>query len=76
MSCVCVNHDLICCLGLLAGSVASTSGCAVVPIWSMVVVGCMAGFIFHIGTRAMLYFKIDDPVQGSGNSDCVCLFCF
>ncbi len=49
--------------GLLAGSVASTSGCAVVPVWSMLVIGLVAAFVMHGGVHLLLWLKIDDPVQ-------------
>ncbi len=49
--------------GALAGLVAITAGCAVVPPWAAVIIGILAGFVLMWGERFIeRTLKVDDPV--------------
>ncbi len=49
--------------GALCGLAAITGPCASVPTWAGVVIGIGAGIVYVIGSKTMLYFKIDDAVD-------------
>ncbi len=49
--------------GSLAGLVAITAGCAVVPPWAAIVIGILAGFVLMWGESFIeKTLKVDDPV--------------
>ncbi|MEX1018164.1 MAG: ammonium transporter [Litorilinea sp.] len=49
--------------GILAGLVAITAGCAVVPPWAALVIGALGGFVLLWGEKFVeRTLKIDDPV--------------
>lgn len=49
--------------GCLTGLVAITSGCATVDTWAACVIGLFAGFFYLVGSKTLLYFRIDDAVD-------------
>lgn len=59
-----VSYDLTMAMnGCLGGLVAITAGCAVVAPWSAVVIGMVAGVVYYVGSKTLIYFKIDDAVD-------------
>ena len=50
--------------GALSGLVGVTGSCAVVQPWAAVVIGIVSGFVYFLGSRALIHFKIDDAVDG------------
>jgi len=58
------EYDLTMCMnGCLAGLVGITAGCSVVPIWSSVIIGVIAGWVYIIGSKTLVMLKIDDAVD-------------
>lgn len=49
--------------GALSGLVAVTAPCAVIEPWAAVVIGFIAGILLVVGSKALLYFRIDDVVD-------------
>jgi Amt family ammonium transporter len=49
--------------GCLTGLVAITSGCATVEPWAAVMIGVLGGWFYLLGSKALVYFKIDDAVD-------------
>ena len=47
----------------LTGLVAITSPCASVEPWAAVLIGVIAGWVYLIGSRLLIRFKIDDAVD-------------
>jgi Amt family ammonium transporter len=54
----------------LAGLVAVTAGCPVVPDWAAIIIGILACFGFLAGSTLMLKLQIDDPVDAVGVHMC------
>lgn len=60
-----LSFDLIKALnGTLAGLVAITAGAATVEPWAAFVIGIIAGWIYLSGSRLLIWFRIDDAVDG------------
>ncbi len=58
--------------GSLAGLVAITAGCAVVPNWAAIIIGLIAGTVVVYSIEFIdKVLKIDDPV-GASSVHCVC----
>ena len=53
------------CNGLLAGLVSITASCSVVQPWAAAVEGIIGAIIYLACSQALLYFKIDDPLDAS-----------
>jgi len=52
------------CNGILSGLVAITAGCATVPAWSALVIGCIAGICYRVGSHVVLeHLAVDDPLD-------------
>jgi Amt family ammonium transporter len=49
--------------GCLCGLVAITGGCGVVEPWAAVVIGFVAGLLYNIGSRGLMYLRLDDAVD-------------
>lgn len=49
--------------GCLSGLVAASAGCAVFEPWVGIIVGTVAGMINYIGSKLLLKFHIDDPID-------------
>jgi Amt family ammonium transporter len=49
--------------GSLCGLVAITGGCGVVEPWAAAVTGFVAGLLYILGTRGLVYFRLDDAVD-------------
>lgn len=49
--------------GALGGLVAVTAGCGTVEMWGAVVTGCVAGWVFMLGSKILVRFHIDDAVD-------------
>lgn len=49
--------------GCLTGLVSITAGCATVEPWAAVIIGIIAGWMYIAGSKALLYFRIDDAVD-------------
>jgi Amt family ammonium transporter len=49
--------------GCLGGLVAITAGCSVVDIWASVIIGIIGGWVYIIGSKTLVKFKIDDAVD-------------
>lgn len=49
--------------GCLTGLVAITAGCATVEPWAAVVIGIVAGWLYLVGSKLLVKFKIDDAVD-------------
>jgi len=49
--------------GCLSGLVAITAGCATVDTWAAVVIGIAAGWFYLLGSKILIYFRIDDAVD-------------
>ncbi|GKZ00518.1 hypothetical protein MPSEU_001004200 [Mayamaea pseudoterrestris] len=59
-----VSYDLTMCMnGALGGLVAITSGCATVPAWSAIIIGMVGGWVYILGSKTLIRFKIDDAVD-------------
>lgn len=59
-----VEYDLKMAMnGSLAGLVAITGGCAVMEPWAAVVVGFFAGLWYFLGSKFLIYLRIDDAVD-------------
>jgi ammonium transporter, Amt family len=59
-----ISFDLIMAMkGCLEGIVATTAGCAVVAPWTAVIIGMIAGGFNNVGSKTLIYFKIDDAVD-------------
>lgn len=76
-------HDLWQLLnGLLCGLVAITPGCATVPSWAALIIGCTSVYAYLLGTKLLSRFRIDDVVDafpvhgmcGTWGTLCVGLF--
>lgn len=49
--------------GSLCGLVAITGGCGVVEPWAAVVIGFVAGIIYIIGSKGLVFLRLDDAVD-------------
>mmetsp|Transcript_9977 Transcript_9977/g.13173 ORF Transcript_9977/g.13173 Transcript_9977/m.13173 type:complete len:550 (-) Transcript_9977:126-1775(-) len=49
--------------GTLCGLVSITAGCGVMEPWAATVTGCMAGFVYILGSRGLVRMKLDDAVD-------------
>jgi len=49
--------------GCLTGLVAITAGCATVEPWAAVVIGIVAGWLYLIGSKLLVWMRIDDAVD-------------
>jgi Amt family ammonium transporter len=49
--------------GVLTGLVAITAGCATVETWAAVVIGIFAGLFYLLGSKLLIYLRIDDAVD-------------
>jgi Amt family ammonium transporter len=49
--------------GSLCGLVAITAGCGVVEPWAAAVTGLVAGLLYIVGSKALVYFRLDDAVD-------------
>ena len=49
--------------GCLSGLVAITAGCAVVTEWAAILIGIIAGWVYLLGSKLLIRFKIDDAVD-------------
>jgi Amt family ammonium transporter len=49
--------------GALCGLVAITGGCGVTEPWAAAVTGFVAGLLYIVGTKGLLYFRLDDAVD-------------
>jgi Amt family ammonium transporter len=49
--------------GSLTGLVAIAAGCGVVEPWAAVVTGFFAGLVYMLGSRLLVYIRIDDAVN-------------
>jgi ammonium transporter, Amt family len=49
--------------GALAGLVAITGGCAVFEPWAAMVTGVCAGIVYFLGSKYLVYLRIDDAVD-------------
>jgi len=49
--------------GCLTGLVAITAGCATVDPWAAVVIGIVAGWLYLLGSKLLVKFRIDDAVD-------------
>jgi ammonium transporter, Amt family len=49
--------------GCLSGLVAITAGCATVDTWAAVLIGICAGWFYLLGSKLLVYFRIDDAVD-------------
>lgn len=59
-----VEYDLKMAMnGSLAGLVAITGGCAVLEPWAAVVVGFFSGAMYFLGSKFLIYLRIDDAVD-------------
>jgi Amt family ammonium transporter len=55
------SYDLTMALnGALAGLVAVTAGCAVVPAWGAILTGVVAGWCYIFCSKALIMLRIDD----------------
>jgi Amt family ammonium transporter len=56
--------DLRCAMnGALSGLVAMAGGCGVTEPWAAAVTGFVAGLLFIVGSKGLLYFRLDDAVD-------------
>jgi Amt family ammonium transporter len=46
--------------GSLCGLVSITAGCGVLEPWAAVVTGLVSGLLYSAGSRALIYFRLDD----------------
>jgi ammonium transporter, Amt family len=53
------------CNGVLAGLVGVTAACAVVDMWAAFLIGIASSAVYLLGSKALLYFQIDDPVDAA-----------
>jgi len=49
--------------GVLAGLVSITAGCSVVDEWAAIMIGLIGGVIYVLSAKALILFKIDDPIN-------------
>lgn len=49
--------------GLLSGLVGITAGCSVVQPWAAIIIGIMAGPIYILSSKLLIWLKIDDAVD-------------
>jgi Amt family ammonium transporter len=49
--------------GALCGLVAITAGCGVTEPWAAAVTGFVAGLLFIVGSKGLVYFRLDDAVD-------------
>jgi hypothetical protein len=49
--------------GTLSGLVAITGGCAVVEPWAAALIGSVAGILYIIGSRGLVWLRLDDAVD-------------
>lgn len=58
------------CNSLLGGLVGITAGCATVPVWASLIIGCVAAFAYHGGSCLMRQLRIDDPLDAFAVHGC------
>jgi Amt family ammonium transporter len=49
--------------GALCGLVAITAGCGVTEPWAAAVIGFVAGLLYIVGSKGLVYFRLDDAVD-------------
>jgi Amt family ammonium transporter len=49
--------------GALCGLVAITAGCGVTEPWAATVTGAVAGLLYIVGSKGLVYFRLDDAVD-------------
>jgi Amt family ammonium transporter len=49
--------------GALCGLVAITGGCGVTEPWAAAVTGFVAGLLYIVGSKGLVYFRLDDAVD-------------
>jgi Amt family ammonium transporter len=49
--------------GCLTGLVAITAGCATVETWAAVLIGMVAGWVYLLGSKLLIKYRIDDAVD-------------
>eukprot|EP00009_Paramoeba_aestuarina_P001176 CAMPEP_0201506506 /NCGR_PEP_ID=MMETSP0161_2-20130828/441_1 /ASSEMBLY_ACC=CAM_ASM_000251 /TAXON_ID=180227 /ORGANISM="Neoparamoeba aestuarina, Strain SoJaBio B1-5/56/2" /LENGTH=526 /DNA_ID=CAMNT_0047900619 /DNA_START=95 /DNA_END=1675 /DNA_ORIENTATION=+ len=49
--------------GILAGLVAITSPCVYIEPWAAVIIGMVAGVLYQLSARALIFLKVDDPID-------------
>ena len=49
--------------GSLSGLVAITGGCAVVEPWAALLTGAVAGIVYILGSKGLVWFRLDDAVD-------------
>ena len=49
--------------GCLTGLVAITARCASVESWAAVIIGIVAGWVYLIGSKCLVWLHIDDAVD-------------
>ena len=55
--------------GLLAGEVAITACAGIVHPWAAFIIGLVAGLTYSVWSRAVLHYKLDDPVDAVAGED-------
>ncbi|PNW75546.1 hypothetical protein CHLRE_12g531000v5 [Chlamydomonas reinhardtii] len=55
----------VCCNSLLAGLVMSTPACGFITSWAAVIYGLVAAALYMGGTRMLVRFHVDDPLESS-----------
>jgi Amt family ammonium transporter len=49
--------------GALSGLVAMAAGCGVMEPWASAVIGFVSGLLYLVGSKGLLYFRLDDAVD-------------
>jgi Amt family ammonium transporter len=49
--------------GALCGLVAITGGCGVTEPWAAAIIGFVAGLLYIVGSKGLVYFRLDDAVD-------------
>lgn len=49
--------------GSLSGLVAITAGCGIMEPWAALVTGVVAGLVYNVGSKALIFFRLDDAVD-------------
>ena len=51
--------------GMLSGVISVSASCTGIELWHGILISLVASVLYHIGSRLLARFKIDDPLEAS-----------